>query len=170
MRLAAHGLGARLPRGWEGTIAGQAQELPDSALAGARSATGPPPGAGRPEVLPVAHFATFALPAERGDFGSGVVDRMRRTDAFVSLVEYGPEEAGTALFSAQGLPRRLDPRAFSRRMLQRTLAGQSGLQLFFTEGDRAFCLYIVLGDADDAHRLVRRVEQVLATIEIGPRP
>ncbi len=123
----------------------------------------------RPEVLPVAHFATCALPASRGDFGSNVVDALTPADAFVSLVEYGPEEVGSALFSQRGLPRRLDPRAFSRRMLQRTLPGQSGLQIFFTEGNRAFCLYVVLGDADDAHRLVRRVEQVLATIEIEER-
>lgn len=169
MRLAAHGVAARLPSGWEGTIAGSEQAVPADALG--VHAAGPPGdhAATRPQVLPVAHFATFALPAERGDFGSNVVDTMRGGDAFVSLVEYGAEEAGTALFAARGLPRRLDPRAFSPRMLQRTLAGQSGLQLFFTEGKRAFCLYVVLGDATDAHRLVRRVEQVLATIEIGQR-
>ena len=165
MRIAAHGMAARLPRGWEGTIAGQEQELPARA---ANVAGGVAPG--RPEALPVGHFATFALPAVRGDFGSNVVDLMQTSDAFVSLVEYGPEEANSPLFSAQGLPRRLDPRAFSRRMLQRTLPGQSGLQLFFTHANRAFCLYVVIGDADDAHRIVRRVEQVLATLEIEDRP
>ena len=167
MRVAAHGVAARLPSGWEGSIAGQHQALPASAIAAAT--VDHEPGAGRPDVLPVAHFATFALPSTRGDFGSNVVDLMQGTDAFVSLVEYGPEEAGTALFAQHGLPRRLDPRAFSPRMLQRTLAGQSGLQIFFTEAGRAFCLYVVLGDANDAHRLVRRVEQVLATIEIEGR-
>jgi hypothetical protein len=54
-------------------------------------------------------------------------------------------------------------------MLQRTVRGQAGLQVFFNEGGRAFCLYIVLGDARDAHRLVRHLEQVLATIEIEER-
>ena len=167
MRVAAHGVAARLPSGWEGTIAGHDQVLPASAIAA--SAEAHQPGAGRPEVLPVAHFATFAMPSTRGDFGSNVVDLMQGSDAFVSLIEYGPEEAGTALFAQQGLPRRLDPRAFSPRMLQRTLAGQSGLQIFFTEAGRAFCLYVVLGDGGDAHRLVRRVEQVLATVEIEER-
>jgi hypothetical protein len=51
-------------------------------------------------------------------------------------------------------------------MLQRRIPGHAGLQLFFNEGGRAFCLYIVLGDADDAHRLVRRAEQVLSTLAI----
>lgn len=168
MRVAAHGVAARLPSGWEGSIAGHGQAVPASAI-DARAAAHEP-GAGRPDVLPVAHFATVAMPAVRGDFGSNVVDLMQGTDAFVSLIEYGPEEAGTALFARQGLPRRLDPREFSPRMLQRTLAGQSGLQIFFTEAGRAFCLYVVLGDSVDAHRLVRRVEQVLATIEIEERP
>ena len=160
MRLAGHGIAARLPAGWEGSIAAHRQELPDAADASAAAAP-----AGRP-VLPVAHFATFALPATRGDFGSNVVDAMRPTDAFVSLVEYGPQEASSALFAAEGLPRRLDPRTFSPKQLQRTIKGQAGLQLFFTQDGRAFCLYVVLGDANDAHRLVRQVERVLATIEL----
>lgn len=160
MRLAAHGIAARLPTGWEGSIAAHRQDLPETAAAGVASIEVVAP------VLPVAHFATFALPATRGDFGSNVVDAMRPTDAFVSLVEYGTEEVGTALFAAQGLPRRLDPRQFSAKQLQRTIRGQAGLQIFFSEAGRAFCLYVVLGDANDAHRLVRRVEQVLATLEL----
>lgn len=166
MRLAAHGIAARLPAGWEGSIAGHRQDVLEAATAaGAGTVLRAP--AGHAEVLPVAHFATFGLPPSRGDFGSNVVDTMQGGDAFVSLVEYDAAEANTPLFARQGMPRRLDPRAFSPRQLQRTLPGQAGLQLFFTEQGRAFCLYVVLGDASDAHRLVRRVEHVLATLEIG---
>lgn len=164
MKLSGHGIGARLPAGWEGSIAAFRQDVPEPAIAAKAGGVMDAPANAR--ALPVAHFATFGLPPERGDFGSNVVDLLQAPDVFVSLVEYGPEEAGSALFSRQGLPRRLDPRAFSPRQLQRTLKGQSGLQLFFTEKGRAFCLYVVLGDASDAHRLVRRVEQVLATLEI----
>ena len=164
MRLSAHGIAAQLPPGWEGSIAASRQDLPAPAIAAQGSGVLEAPANAR--ALPVAHFATTALPPERGDFGSNVVTELQSSDIFVSLVEYGPEEAGTALFTQQGLPRRLDPRAFTPRQLQRTLTGQSGLQLFFTEKGRAFCLYVVLGDASDAHRLVRRVEQVLATLEI----
>lgn len=163
MKLAAHGIAADLPSGWEGSISAERRELVE-AQAAAFAGGGQPP-----KIMPVAHFATFGLPATRSDFGSAAVDQMADDDVFVSLLEYDQEEAGTALFSHQGLPRRLDPRAFSARMLQRTIPGQAGYQLFFTHGRRAFCLYVVLGNASDAHRLVRRAEQVLATLQIEER-
>lgn len=156
MRIAAHGVRVDLPPGWEGAIRTER----DDELAAAH---------GGAEAYPVAHLSTAALPARRGDFGSGAVDRLGADDDFVALVEYGAEEAGSALFSARGLPRRLDPRAFSPGQLQRTLPGQAGLQRFFTDRGRAFCLYLVLGDRDDLHRHVRRVEQVLAGFDIGER-
>lgn len=161
MRLAAHGIASELPAGWEGAIRAERQDIAED--------TGPRAAAAFPTapVLPVAHFATFALGAETNDFGADVVEVMHDDDIFVALLEYDAAEAASALFGHEGLPRRLDPRAFSPRQLQRTLAGQTGLQLFFHERGRAFCLYIVLGDADDAHRLVRRVERVLASLEIA---
>lgn len=163
MKLAAHGLGVDLPAGWEGTIAAE-QAATVAAEVRSFSADATPPA-----TQPVAHFATFALPPVRDDFGGDVVDRMGRDDVFMALLEYAPEEADSALFADRGVPRRLDPRAFSPQALQRRIAGHAGLQLFFTHRGRAFCLYIVLGDADDVHRLVRRAEQVLATIVIEDR-
>lgn len=157
MRIAAHGLGADLPDGWEGAIRAER----DDQLGAASAAGG--------VAFPVAHLGSFALPDDRGDFGSGAVDLMSSGDDFVALLEYGPEEVGSALFSGDGLPRRLDPRRFSNRALQRTLRGQAGLQEFFTHAGRAFCLYVVLGDADDAHRHVRAVERVLAGLDIEER-
>lgn len=163
MKLAAHGIAADLPDGWEGSIASESQEQVTAQMhafgAVERS----------PETLPVAHFATFGLPAVRSDFGGAVVADMRPDDVFVSLLEYAQEEAGSELFSQQGMPWQLDARDFSPRMLQRGVRGQSGLQVFFTERGRAFCLYIVLGAAANAERLARRVEQVLATIQIEER-
>ena len=164
MKLRAHGIGAQLPDGWEGSIVSEQQDLAEINMRAFAAA-----GTAPPQVLPVAHFATCALPAVRSDFGAEVVELLSTTDVFVSLLEYAPEEASSELFAHQGLPRRLDPRSFSPRQLQRTLRGQAGFQLFFNEGGRAFCLYIVLGDAGDAHRLVRRVEQVLAAIQIEER-
>ncbi len=163
MRVAAHGLAAELPHGWEGTIAAEPQAQVDAQV----SAFGTSSGAA--QAMPVAQFATFALPAVRDDFGGAAVARMGRDDVFISLLEYASQESGSALFSDRGLPRRLDPRAFSPQMLQRRIRGHTGLQRFFHDRGRAFCLYVVLGDADDAHRLVRRAEQGLATIEIGER-
>lgn len=161
MKLAAHGLAAVLPAGWEGAITAEAEPLV-RAQATADATAAPP------TTAPVAQFATFPLPAARDDFGGDVVARMGPDDVFISLLEYGSEEVGAALFSDVGLPRRLDPRAFSPRMLHRMVAGHAGLQRFFHDTGRAFCLYVVLGNADDAHRLARRAEQVLATVRIDP--
>ncbi len=153
MQLEGHGIRAQLPDGWEGAIR---RDL-DIGLrtVGARTA-------------PVVHLASFALPAERGDFGSGAVEVMGPGDAFVALLEYDRGELRSALFGSSGLPRRLDPRAFSPRSLQRQLRGQAGWQAFFTHRGRPFGLYVVLGDATDAHRQARRVERVLAGVDVEP--
>ena len=152
MELTGHGMSMELPGGWEGRISRKRGDVELAELGGV--------------TRPVAHLATFALPGDRGDFGSGAVDLAREDDAFVALVEYGPEAVNTPLFSQQGLPRRLDPRWFSPQALQRSLPPQVGWQTFFTEAGRAFCLYVVLGDGGEAHLLARRVGQVLAGVRI----
>ena len=157
MRLSAHGLTASLPAGWEGAFT-TARDAP-----GVRTPSGVTTAS-----LPTLHLANFALPADRGDFGSGAVDVMGASDAFVSLLEYGPECVGTPLFEARGLPRHLAASDFSPRALQRTLAGQAGLQVFFTEAGRAFCLYAVLGHRGNAATLAREVSRTLANVTIGP--
>lgn len=165
MKLAAHGLAAQLPAGWEGSIVADPPDVADPSIR-ALAAT----GTAGAHTAPVAQFATFGLPAVRDDFGGDAVAAMSPDDVFISLLEYGPEEVDALLFADTGFPRRLDPRAFSPQMLQRRIKGHAGLQLFFNHRGRAFCLYVVLGDGDDAHRLVRRAEQVLATIDVEVRP
>jgi hypothetical protein len=158
VELTGHGLRATMPPGWEGSIA--LERGPEGiALAEAGGV-----------LRPVAHLATFPLPGDRGDFGSGAVELMRTEDVFVALLEYDPVEADSALFAHRGMPRRLDPRRFSAASLQRGLPEQAGLQEFFTEAGRPFCLYVVLGDRNDAHLQVRKVEQVLAGVRIDPLP
>lgn len=144
MRLAAHGVVLDLPPGWEAAIRRDRKS-------GAR---------------PVTHLATVALPPDPGDFGSGVVEDLGPNDAFVAVLEYDPECAGTALFARQGIPRRLRVRAFNRRALQRTLTGQAGQQVFFTDGGRAFCLYVVLGRDHDIGPLVDQVHAVLDGVRL----
>lgn len=166
MLVQGYGVRAQLPSGWEAVVRPSAPPAGRHALepeGEVGSSSTPQSAAPRPATL---HAGTFALPSQRGDFGSGAVDRMGTTDSFVALLEYGPEEVGRALFASQGLPRRLDPRQFSTSSLQRALPGQAGWQTFFTDHGRPFCLYVVLGDAGDALRQVRRVEQLLDTIEI----
>ena len=50
------------------------------------------------------HACTRPLPAERGDFGSGVIDLLGSDDVFVSLIEFGSEVADQGLFARQGRP------------------------------------------------------------------
>lgn len=153
-RLDRFGIAVELPPGWEGEIY-RRPSTPD----------GLRPQAAQEEA-PVAHAATFGLPPDRGDFGNGAVDLMAPDDVFLSLFEYDPPAASTALFAAEGLPR-LDDDDFSTSTLQRGLPGHSGCQRFFHIGDRAFCLYVVLGSHRFRSPLVRRVNQVLDNLRIA---
>lgn len=144
------GIEVTIPADWEGSIRdGRFRPLASGAV--------------DPTLV---HLASFPLPESRGTFGGGAVELMTSLDVLMVLLEYGPESAGTPLFAAEGIPRRLDPQAFSPDGLQFGRPGQSGLQQFFTHRGRAFCLYVVLGSHLDRVDLVARVNDVLATLEI----
>ncbi len=147
MRLRGRGLEVDLPPGWEGRVHRREPEL------GATAHT-------------VLHAATFPLPEERGDFGDGVVERMRATDAFVALVEYDREAASTALFSRQGVPREIVAQSLRPDRMHRHIPGQAGVQLFFSEKGRAFCLYAVVGSLAGRAGLATRVTSLLSTLRI----
>lgn len=149
-RLGRAGVSVDVPAGWEGDISGGGfQLLADDAR--------------EPTVL---HLASFPLPAERGSFGAGAVEVMRNQDVFITLFEYAPESVGTPLFANAGVPRSVASGDFSRDALQFGISGQTGLQYFFTERGRAFCLYIVLGSHVDRADLIPEVNAVLASLEI----
>jgi len=162
VNITAHGLSVDLPRGWEGTIS----RRPDHAASRAARAPHGATPLQEERVLPIAHLATFGLPGERGDFGSGAVEIMGADDLFVALVEFGPECAGTALFAGTALPR-LGPPAFTRNALQRTLVGQSGHQSWYTINGRALGLYVVLGSHGLAKNLVPKANEVLAGVKVA---
>lgn len=146
--LRAHGIEAPLPTGFEGRIF-------------IRSSTGG-------EVpCPVAHFATFSLPQEVGDFGGGAVHLMGATDIFAALFEYGPESIGKRLFAREGMPRSLTAADFRPYVLRRGLGGQSGTQWFFTEAGRPFSLYVVLGSHAQRGALVPGVNNLIGNLAIS---
>ena len=151
MKLRGHGMALEARPGWEVRIH---RRPVDPAAPGGR-------------VFPVLHAATVALPETRGDYGGGVTALLGGEDVFFALSEFGPESVGTPLFSASGLPR-VRPDDFDPRQLQRTLPGQSGVQYFFTHLGRAFCLYVVLGSHARRAVLVRKVQDLLATLELDP--
>jgi hypothetical protein len=145
----AHGITARLPSGFEGRIFIRTT-------------------VGEGVSYPVAHFATFPLPDDVGDFGSGAVTLMRPSDVFATLFEYGPESLGTVLFARQGRPTSLSPADFRRTVLRRALPGQAGTQWFFTEVERPFSFYAVLGSQALAPQLVPLVNQLLVSLTLSP--
>lgn len=127
------------------------------------------PSGGGATTNAVLHLASFPLPESRGDFGSGAVERMRADDVLVVLFEYDAQACATPLFARRGRPQ---PAAaeFSTRQLQRTLPGQSGVQYFYTEGGRAFCLYVVLGSHARRATLAPRAAAVLRGLTVAARP
>ncbi|HZM55699.1 MAG TPA: hypothetical protein VFC03_11810 [Acidimicrobiales bacterium] len=149
--LRAHGIEAPLPGGFEGRIFMRSSN-------------------GFETPFPVAHFATFSLPDEVGDFGGGAVTLMGAADIFTTLFEYGPESLGTRLFARLGMPRMLSTDSFQPYVLRRGLGGQSGTQWFFTEAGRPFTLYVVLGSHARRSSLVPRVNSLLANLAISPPP
>lgn len=151
MQIEGLGFDVAIPSGWDVQITARA------------------PREGDASYQPVVHAANFPLPNDRGDFGSGAVDIMNGGNVFVSLLEYDPAEASSALFALNGMPRRLRAGEFGRNRLQRAIPGQSGYQKFFNEGGRAFCLYIVLGDHDRREDLLPVAETLLAGVSLTAR-
>ena len=144
----AYGIAASLPGGFEARIFVR-------------------PSSGNEIARPVAQFATFAMPAAVGDFGGGAVTLMGPDDIFCTLFEYGPEALGTPLFRRSGMPRSLGPADFLPYVLRRGLGGQSGTQWFFTESDRPFTLYVVLGSHARRATLVPRVNLLLEGLVVA---
>jgi hypothetical protein len=155
VKVRAHGMAVERRPGWEVRIR-------------RRPADAREPG-GRPRA--VLHAATVPLPEERGDYGGGVTPLLGADDVFVSLFEFEPDAVGTPLFATRGRPR-VAPADFSPMALQRTIPGQSRVQYFFSEGERAFCLYVVLGSHARRAHLVRKANEVIATLDLdaGARP
>lgn len=158
MRLSGHGINTDLPAGWEGRIT---KRVTPTGRADGRGTLGEVPG-------PVVHLANFALPEQRGDFGSGAVDLMGSGHVLITLFEYGPESVGQALFARQGMPT-LTARMFDPSGLQKVIAGQAGCQRFFTTAGRAFCLYVVLGRHSEAPALTAKANTTLRATKIASR-
>jgi hypothetical protein len=146
--IGAHGITARLPSGFEGRIFVR------------------PTSVG--VTYPVGQFATFPIPDDIGDFGSGAVTVMGPSDVFATLFEYGPESVGTALFARQGRPGALAESDFSPMTLRRGIPGQSGTQWFFTESGRPFSFYAVLGSHTLRAALVPHVNTLLSSLTLSP--
>jgi hypothetical protein len=117
---------------------------------------------------PVLHACTRPLPAARGDFGSGVIDLLGADDVFVSLIDYGTEVADQGLFARQGRPA-LRPSQFATNRLARSYPGVSAAQHFFSEGGRAFCLFVVLGAHSRRMATVPRAQAMVRSVRVASK-
>jgi hypothetical protein len=158
----AHGLAVDLPPGWNGTIYRRRDE--DEEVAGA---------AGRRVIRGGATLRASTVPVDfdDADFGSGIAGRLGFDDSMVVLFEYTVDEKlvpGVGLFEERGVPWPLQPDQFHRRALQRNLRGQAGVQRFFTENDRPFCVYAVVGSARRVGRQIGAINRLLTSIRIDP--
>jgi len=148
MTLVAGGLSLDLPAGWEARLRRQPASQP-----------------GRPGNV-LLHAATVPLPERRGDFGSGVVETLGPDDAFVALFEYDRSDADAVLFGASRLPVP-KPSDFSPSVLQRTRAGNTGAQWFFSLAGRPFSLHAVLGSHARRAPGSVKVAQLLSGLRVG---
>ncbi|MBK5307073.1 MAG: hypothetical protein JJD92_10330 [Frankiaceae bacterium] len=148
MTLVAGGLRLELAPGWEARVRRQAPSQP-----------------GQPGNV-LLHAATVALPEQRGDFGSGVVETLGPDDAFIAMLEYDAKDAGKVLFKASRIPVP-KPSDFSPDVLQRTRAGNTGAQWFFSVSGRAFSLHAVLGSHARRAPGATKVARLLQGLTIG---
>jgi len=143
------GLRARVPEGWDCRIGKQFET-----------------GEGERTFL-VLHAATRPLTGPRADYGGGVVETLGAKDVFVALIEFGAQEAGSALFKQVSELPTLEVSQFHRNQLQRRIRGQAGVQHFFTINGRPFCMYTVLGSIANAGMLVSRANELIRGLEVS---
>ena len=163
---AAHGISVELPPGWNGQIYRRREDEDEperfgTAAAGRSRSQG--------ESGAVLRAATVPIDVDDGDFGGGIVQRMRALDAFFVLFEYTVDEKltpGEGLFASRVTPWPLRPGEFSQNTLHVTLPDQAGFQQFFTVGTRPFCLYTVVGSTQRLRASVGQLNGVLTTIGV----
>jgi hypothetical protein len=147
VRLDGHGLTLDVHHGWEARMW--------------RPRVDPPATAG-----PVVRFANFPLPKTRDTYAAEVAGTLRPGDVVVSLVGFGRGSANTALYAARRAPllriEDLDPKA-----LQAPGAGRLGVQRFFSQGDRAFSLYVMAREGPGLREALAAVNATMRSLRVG---
>jgi len=154
------GVSVDLPAGWDGQIRAAGQSGVTTSRLAPQADSAPVTGDGL-----VLHAGNFALPAERGDYGSGAVEVMGGSHVLVCVLEHERAAASSALFAREGVPR-LEPSMFSPETMQRSIAGMAGTQHFFQVAGRPFCLYVVVGSWQTRAPLVRAADRVVSSLRI----
>lgn len=163
-RLTAHGMAVDVPPTCEGRIFTR----PEAGQVAAEEYEGRPAPLGA-TTRPLLHVSTTPMPLDVGDFGGGLVQQMSAGDLFIAIKEFAPSSATTAQFRRRGMPLPLDPQEFSPSTLQKSVAGQAGMQVFFNDQGGAYCLYVVIGSFARRDELVAQANAILATVSFEQR-
>lgn len=146
-RLAGHRLSVLVPAGWDARI-------------------------GAADGAATLHAASFALPADDGEFGTRATATMPPESVFLALTEYVPDRhlrPETGLFAGKR-PARLQERQFAPRTLLLARPGQRGAQWFFSEAGRTFCLYAVLHARTRTAPLLELASACLRSLDVADAP
>ena len=149
------GLSLDLPTGWDAEIYRRPADVSVLSSDGVAERTNA-----------VLHAANFALPEPRGDFGSGAVEVMQRSDLLIVIFEYNSEDASAPLFEHSGLPIPLNVDDFHPHNMQRARKGLQGCQRFFNAAGRAWCLYVIAAEIGLAATL-EEANRVLASVDVS---
>lgn len=151
-----------VPKGWHVRVARRPQ-----VRAGATSpSTGKPLDGAGDVTRDVLHAASRPLPRGLADFGGELIDALGPDDAFVALIDHGPEVAGSGLFARRGRPI-VSPSQFAANRLARYVPGRSAGQWFFSEGGHGFCLYAVVGAHSRRMATVPQLARVVSGIRVS---
>ena len=144
-RLEAHDISVVVPRGWDAKIFRH------------------------PDGEATLHVANFVLPPRDGDFGTGATHGMRRGSIFSTLTEYRADrhlQPGAGLF-AHMRPGSISAHDFRANAVLQSRPGHRGAQWFFSEAERAFCLYVVVNAGPGASRLIEDVSHCIQSLRFG---
>jgi hypothetical protein len=88
----------------------------------------------------------------------------------VALLEYDGALGGYGLFGTQGIPIPVRTGELSPRAFPRIVRGRVAVQKFFTDQDRAFCLYFVAAATNGLppRAALRSANRILRTLQIYP--
>ena len=152
---------AQAPPGWHVRVSTRPQ-----VASGSTDPTGLRRDGAGDVTRPVLHAASRPLTTGLADFGGELIDALGPDDAFVALIDHGPEVAGSGLFARKGRPT-IAPSQFATNRLARYVPGRSAGQWFFTEGGHGFCLYAVTGAHSRRMSIVPTIATVVSSIRVA---
>lgn len=161
MSLQGFGVSITPPTGWSARIFNHAGD-PDS------------------DNRPTVHLASFRLPEDNADFGSGVIDAMSAADTFLALAEYTPDcylpgpgavrlDPSAGAFASVGVPV-LRAADFSPHVVHGNTSppNATAAQATFSVGGRPFTVYTVVGDTARLSASMKNLNTALATLSVTP--